>query len=68
MQLLASFGLAVAYYATQAQAGEAGPLPNCASGPLKLNKVCDITASPRERAVALVAAMQTSEKLANIVR
>jgi len=42
--------------------------PDCAAGPLKSNKICDITASPTERAAALVAAMQQQEKLDNLVR
>ena len=46
----------------------AGVLPDCTKEPLKSNKVCDTTASPGERAAALVAAMQQSEKLANLVR
>jgi beta-D-xylosidase 4 len=41
---------------------------DCASGPLKSNKICDTTASPPERAAALVAAMQQQEKLDNLVR
>jgi len=48
--------------------GDAGPLPNCSKAPLSSNKVCDTTLSPRERATALVAAMQSSDKLANLVR
>jgi beta-D-xylosidase 4 len=42
--------------------------PNCANGPLKSNKICDVKASASERAAALVAAMQTSEKLDNLMR
>jgi beta-D-xylosidase 4 len=42
--------------------------PDCANGPLKENKICDLSASPAERAAALVAAMQTSEKLDNLMR
>ncbi|KAH6661686.1 glycoside hydrolase superfamily [Halenospora varia] len=42
-------------------------LPDCVNGPLKLNKVCDMTTSPADRASALVQAMQSSEKLQNIV-
>ncbi|KAH8725188.1 beta-xylosidase [Phaeosphaeriaceae sp. PMI808] len=41
--------------------------PDCASGPLKGNKICDKSASPADRAAALVAAMQTSEKLDNLM-
>jgi beta-D-xylosidase 4 len=42
--------------------------PDCVSGPLKSNKICDVTATPKERAAALVAAMTQQEKLANLVR
>ncbi|KAI8626685.1 beta-xylosidase [Xylariaceae sp. FL1651] len=45
----------------------AGVLPNCASGALQSNKVCDTTLSPRARAQALVSSMQSSEKLLNLV-
>jgi beta-D-xylosidase 4 len=43
-------------------------LPDCVNGALKSNKVCDVTASPADRASALVQAMSSSEKLLNIVR
>lgn len=43
-------------------------LPDCTSSPLKSNKICDVTASPASRAAALVDAMQTQEKLDNLVR
>jgi beta-D-xylosidase 4 len=55
----------VAFLATSAS-GAIGP--DCAAGPLKSNKICDVTASPPERAAALVAAMQSQEKLDNLVR
>ena len=42
--------------------------PDCVNGPLKSNKVCDVTQSPANRASALVQAMQSSEKLQNIIR
>lgn len=42
--------------------------PDCANGPLKSNKICDLSADPAERASALVAAMTQEEKLANLVR
>jgi beta-D-xylosidase 4 len=42
--------------------------PDCVNGPLKSNKICDIKATPAERAKALVAAMSQDEKLANLVR
>ena len=42
--------------------------PDCISGPLKSNKICDVDADPSERAAALVAAMRQQEKLANLVR
>jgi xylan 1,4-beta-xylosidase len=42
-------------------------LPNCASGSLASNGICNTSLSPNARAAALVAAMQDSEKLANLV-
>lgn len=42
--------------------------PDCVNGALKSNKICDTTASPSDRAAALVAAMQQQEKLDNLVR
>lgn len=43
-------------------------LPDCSSDPLASNGVCNTTYSPAERASALVAALNTEEKLANLVR
>ena len=45
-----------------------GVLPDCVNGPLKTNKVCDQSASPKDRAAALIEILQPSEKLLNIVR
>lgn len=42
--------------------------PDCTSGPLAENKVCDRTLPPAERAAALVAALTNEEKLQNLVR
>lgn len=42
--------------------------PDCVNGPLKSNKVCDVTETPANRASALVQAMQPNEKLQNIIR
>jgi xylan 1,4-beta-xylosidase len=42
--------------------------PDCVNGALKSNKVCDTTASPADRAAALVNALQQQEKLNNLVR
>lgn len=42
--------------------------PDCVNGLLKTNKVCDKTATPSERAAALVSAMTADEKLVNIIR
>lgn len=42
--------------------------PDCVDGPLKDNKICDVNAPPTERAAALVAAMETAEKLDNLMR
>ena len=41
--------------------------PDCINGPLASNLVCNPRASPAERAAALVAALQTDEKLVNLV-
>lgn len=41
--------------------------PDCISGPLKNNTVCNRNASPTQRAAALVAAMTIDEKLVNFV-
>lgn len=42
--------------------------PDCTNGLLKTNKVCDKSLTPGERAAVLVAALQPSEKLQNIIR
>jgi xylan 1,4-beta-xylosidase len=42
--------------------------PDCASGPLRSNLVCNTSATPEARAQALVAAMSNSEKLANMIK
>jgi beta-D-xylosidase 4 len=42
--------------------------PDCENGLLKTNKVCDRSLTPGERAAALVAALEPSEKLQNIIR
>jgi hypothetical protein len=42
--------------------------PDCVNGPLKDNKICDVNTIPTERAMALVAAMETQEKLDNLMR
>lgn len=41
--------------------------PDCSNGPLAKTVVCDPTASPPDRAAALVKAMNISEKLVNLV-
>jgi beta-D-xylosidase 4 len=41
--------------------------PDCVNGPLASNTVCDMKASPPDRAAALVKAMNITEKLANLV-
>lgn len=41
--------------------------PDCVNGPLATNTVCNMNASPSERAAALVKAMNISEKLVNLV-
>lgn len=40
----------------------------CIHGPLAANKVCDKSAPPPERAAALVAVMEDTEKLENLMR
>lgn len=42
--------------------------PDCVNGPLKSNKICDTTATPAERASALVSALNQDEKLKLLVR
>lgn len=59
--------LGLAILAT-AQQQPANPYPDCVNGRLASSKICDITASPSERAAALVEMMEPSEKLDNIVR
>ncbi|CAI6336627.1 unnamed protein product [Periconia digitata] len=41
--------------------------PDCVNGPLADNKICDVTATPLERATALVGAMEAEEKLGQLV-
>lgn len=41
--------------------------PDCTSGPLSNNTVCNVKATPPERAAALVKAMNITEKLVNLV-
>lgn len=63
--LAAAVGVAVAH-ATLALGVRT--LPDCTSEPLASNGICDTTASPGERAAALVAAMNQAEKLNNLMR
>ncbi|KAK8132637.1 hypothetical protein PG999_000810 [Apiospora kogelbergensis] len=48
-----------------AASASARDFPNCKSGPLSTNKVCDATLSPWARASALVAEFTVQEKIAN---
>lgn len=41
--------------------------PDCVNGPLAKTLICDATASPADRAAALVKEMNISEKLVNLV-
>jgi beta-D-xylosidase 4 len=41
--------------------------PDCTNGPLSKTVVCDLKASPSDRAAALVKSMNISEKLVNLV-
>ncbi|KAK3312123.1 glycoside hydrolase family 3 protein [Apodospora peruviana] len=60
-------GLLIAVLALPPSANAGVKYPECKSGPLKSNVVCDTKASPEARASALVAAMSNSDKLANLV-
>lgn len=42
--------------------------PNCATGLLATNQVCNTSLAPAERAAALVAALTIAEKTANLVK
>jgi beta-D-xylosidase 4 len=53
--------------ALAARSGLAFRYPDCLNGPLANNAVCDVKASPSDRAAALVKAMNVTEKLANLV-
>lgn len=53
--------------AISAQSATAFEYPDCADGPLADNTVCDVTASPADRAAALVKAMKIEDKLQNLV-
>ncbi|RYP45472.1 hypothetical protein DL768_008192 [Monosporascus sp. mg162] len=57
------------YYYTRfgQQKPERTSFPDCTKEPLASNKICDVTASPPERAAALVEVMLPGEKLENIV-
>ena len=61
-------GLCIASLAVAQDAPRRTEFPNCVDGPLASNTVCDQNATPGERANALVEAMNTEEKLANLVR
>jgi beta-D-xylosidase 4 len=50
-----------------AQNVSTGRYPSCTSGPLRDNAVCDESLEPDARAAGLVAAMNISEKLVNLV-
>ena len=58
--------VAVVFHSSPAFAGV--KYPDCTSGPLKFNVVCDTKVAPEARASALVAAMSNSGKLANLVK
>ncbi|KAK5651528.1 hypothetical protein OQA88_11982 [Cercophora sp. LCS_1] len=63
-QLLTPLRAALLLAATHARAFE---FPDCVNGPLANNTVCDVKASPPDRAAALVKALNISEKLVNLV-
>jgi len=60
--VIAAAGLAVAQNAAFQN------FPDCENGLLAKNKVCDRTLPPPARAAALVAALNSDEKLQNIIR
>ncbi len=66
MMFLAAAWALVAVLATRARGGIT--YPDCAAEPLKSNLVCNTSASPEDRATALVKAMANSDKLANLVK
>lgn len=49
------------------QLADATIYPDCTKGPMAKTLVCDATASPADRAAALVKAMNISERLVNLV-
>ncbi|KAI1488933.1 glycoside hydrolase family 3 protein [Biscogniauxia mediterranea] len=61
MQSRHLFGLAALLVMSVA----AREFPNCESGPLASNQVCNTTLDPWSRATALVAALSSSEKISN---
>lgn len=67
MMSFSAAALGLAMMAT-AQQQPPNPYPDCVNGPLASSKICDLTASPSERAAALVEMMEPSEKLDNIIR
>ncbi|KAI0162103.1 glycoside hydrolase superfamily [Xylariaceae sp. FL1272] len=62
---MAVFRSSCAVLALFVASGFARDFPNCQSGALASNKVCDTTLDPWTRAAALVAAFTTSEKISN---
>ncbi|KAK0624126.1 glycoside hydrolase family 3 protein [Immersiella caudata] len=65
MAFSAVLGCVLASLATSVSAGV--KYPDCSSGALRTNLVCNTSAPPEARASALVAAMGNSDKLANLV-
>ena len=55
--------LAIAGFAAAQLTGRG--FPDCSQGPLKNNKVCDLSLDPLTRATALISAFTTDEKLNN---
>ena len=68
MVRLPEFWLLVAVLSLSTPTRAGVKYPDCTSGPLKSNAVCDTKAAPEARASALVAAMSNSDKLANLVK
>lgn len=65
---MAAVAVVVATLLTATPAEALQAFPDCVKGPLANNTVCDPTAAPAARALALVKAMTMDEKTANLVK
>ena len=66
-QLLTLSAAWLSFFAATSSAAARFKYPDCVTGPLSNNTVCDPNAPPAARAAALVAAMTDSEKVVNLV-